>query len=116
MDLRLLRLRRDGGHVALQVGRARDRRAVPCDRPIAMLAGIGGPGQVHDALFARNLALPLVNSLRMQQGIGVDVGYGESDEMLDGPVVVKDNVLNRTSAWANTFRGRDHNTRRDLPS
>jgi methylenetetrahydrofolate reductase (NADPH) len=42
--------------------------------------------------------------------------YGESDEMLDGPVVVKDNALNRTSAWANTFLGRDHNTRSDLPS
>ena len=41
--------------------------------------------------------------------------YGESDRMLDGPVVVKDNALNRTSAWANTFLGRDHNTRRDLP-
>jgi len=42
--------------------------------------------------------------------------YGESDGMLDGPVVVKDNALNRTSAWANTFRGRDHNTRRDQPA
>jgi len=42
--------------------------------------------------------------------------YGESDEMLDGPVVVKDNGLSRTSAWANTFLGRDHNTRSDLPS
>ncbi|MBV9047470.1 MAG: methylenetetrahydrofolate reductase C-terminal domain-containing protein, partial [Solirubrobacterales bacterium] len=38
--------------------------------------------------------------------------YGESDEMLDGPVVIKDNALNRTSAWANTFLGRDHNTKR----
>jgi methylenetetrahydrofolate reductase (NADPH) len=42
--------------------------------------------------------------------------YGESDAMLDGPVVVKDNALDRTSAWANVFLGRDHNTRRDLPS
>jgi methylenetetrahydrofolate reductase (NADPH) len=42
--------------------------------------------------------------------------YGESDGMLDGPVVIKDNALNRTSAWANTFLGRDHNTRRDQPS
>jgi methylenetetrahydrofolate reductase (NADPH) len=42
--------------------------------------------------------------------------YGESDQMLDGPVVVKDNALNRTSAWANTFLARDHNTRRDEPS
>ena len=39
--------------------------------------------------------------------------YGESDSMLDGPVVVKDNKLNRTSAWANTFLGRDHNTKPD---
>jgi methylenetetrahydrofolate reductase (NADPH) len=42
--------------------------------------------------------------------------YGESDGMLEGPVVVKDNALNRTSAWANTFLGRDHNTRRDQPA
>jgi hypothetical protein len=28
--------------------------------------------------------------------------------MLDGPVVVKDNALAGTSAWANTFLGRDH--------
>jgi hypothetical protein len=33
--------------------------------------------------------------------------------MLDGPVVVKDNALARTSAWANTFLGRDHNTKDD---
>ena len=37
--------------------------------------------------------------------------YGESDDILDGPVVIKDNALRRTSAWANTFLGRDHNTR-----
>jgi methylenetetrahydrofolate reductase (NADPH) len=36
--------------------------------------------------------------------------YGEEESMLDGPVVVKDNALARTSAWANTFLGRDHNT------
>jgi|SRR5579875_304484 len=42
--------------------------------------------------------------------------YGESDRLLDGPVVVKDNALAHTSAWANTFLGRDHNTRSDLPS
>jgi methylenetetrahydrofolate reductase (NADH) len=34
--------------------------------------------------------------------------YGEEESMLDGPVVVKDNALARTSAWANTFLGRDH--------
>jgi methylenetetrahydrofolate reductase (NADPH) len=37
--------------------------------------------------------------------------YGEEEAMLDGPVVVKDNALSRTSAWANTFLGRDHNSR-----
>ena len=28
--------------------------------------------------------------------------------MLDGPVVVKDNSLAGTCAWANAFLGRDH--------
>jgi hypothetical protein len=28
--------------------------------------------------------------------------------MLDGPVVVKDNALAGTSAWANALLGRDH--------
>ena len=37
--------------------------------------------------------------------------YGEEEGMLDGPVVIKDNALVRTSAWANTFLGRDHNTK-----
>jgi methylenetetrahydrofolate reductase (NADPH) len=37
--------------------------------------------------------------------------YGEEGSMLDGPVVVKDNALARTSAWANTFLGRDHHAR-----
>jgi len=35
--------------------------------------------------------------------------YGEEESMLDGPVVVRNNALARTSAWANTFLGRDHN-------
>jgi methylenetetrahydrofolate reductase (NADPH) len=39
--------------------------------------------------------------------------YGEEESMLDGPVVVKDNALAGTSAWANTFLGRDHQTRGD---
>jgi methylenetetrahydrofolate reductase (NADH) len=39
--------------------------------------------------------------------------YGEADSMLDGPVVVKDNALRGTSAWANTFLGRDHVARRN---
>jgi methylenetetrahydrofolate reductase (NADPH) len=37
--------------------------------------------------------------------------YGEEEEMLDNPVVVKDNALAGTSAWANTFLGRDHTAR-----
>jgi methylenetetrahydrofolate reductase (NADPH) len=39
--------------------------------------------------------------------------YGEEESMLDGPVVVKDNALAHTSAWANTFLGRDHLGRAD---
>ncbi len=39
--------------------------------------------------------------------------YGEEESMLDGPVVVKDNALQGTSAWANTFLGRDHHSRPD---
>jgi methylenetetrahydrofolate reductase (NADPH) len=34
--------------------------------------------------------------------------YGEEEAMLDGPPVVKDNSLDRTSAWANALLGRDH--------
>jgi len=34
--------------------------------------------------------------------------YGEEEEMLSNPVVLKDNALAHTSAWANTFLGRDH--------
>ena len=37
--------------------------------------------------------------------------YGEEESMLDGPVVVKDNALAGTSAWANAFLGRDHNAK-----
>jgi methylenetetrahydrofolate reductase (NADPH) len=39
--------------------------------------------------------------------------YGEEESMLDGPVIVKDNALARTSAWANTFLGRDHVAREE---
>jgi methylenetetrahydrofolate reductase (NADPH) len=39
--------------------------------------------------------------------------YGEEESMLDGPVVVKDNALQGTSAWANTFLGRDHLARQE---
>jgi methylenetetrahydrofolate reductase (NADPH) len=38
--------------------------------------------------------------------------YGEERAMLDRPVVVQDNGLRRTSAWGNTFLGRDHFARR----
>ena len=41
--------------------------------------------------------------------------YGEEESMLDGPVVVKDNALDRTSAWANAFLGRDHRAREEQP-
>jgi methylenetetrahydrofolate reductase (NADPH) len=34
--------------------------------------------------------------------------YGEEDAILHRPVVVTDNALRRTSAWANTYLGRDH--------
>ena len=34
--------------------------------------------------------------------------YGEELTMLDRPPVIVDNALERTSAWANTFLGRDH--------
>jgi methylenetetrahydrofolate reductase (NADH) len=34
--------------------------------------------------------------------------HGEEESMLDGPVVVKDNALAGTSAWANAFLGRNH--------
>jgi len=37
--------------------------------------------------------------------------YGEEEEMLDNPVVVKDNALAHTSAWANALLGRDHNAK-----
>jgi methylenetetrahydrofolate reductase (NADPH) len=39
--------------------------------------------------------------------------YGEEEGMLEGPVVVKDNALAGTSAWANTFLGRDHLARQE---
>ncbi len=41
--------------------------------------------------------------------------YGEEETMLDGPAIVKDNALARTSAWANTFLGRDHNSHHRQP-
>ena len=37
--------------------------------------------------------------------------YGEEETMLDGPVVIKDGALQDTSAWLNTFLGRDHHGR-----
>jgi methylenetetrahydrofolate reductase (NADPH) len=38
--------------------------------------------------------------------------YGEEATMLEGPPVIKDNALAHTSAWANTFLGRDHHAKR----
>ena len=37
--------------------------------------------------------------------------YGEEDDMLNNPVVVKDNALARTSAWANDLLERDHHAK-----
>ena len=34
--------------------------------------------------------------------------YDEEEQMLDGPVVFRDGALKGTSAWINTFLGRDH--------
>jgi methylenetetrahydrofolate reductase (NADPH) len=42
--------------------------------------------------------------------------YGEEESMLEGPVVVNDNALRRTSAWANTFLKRDHHGRAAIPA
>lgn len=39
--------------------------------------------------------------------------FGEETSMLEGPVVIKDNSLRGTSAWANTFLGRDHHAKRE---
>ncbi|MCH7710707.1 MAG: methylenetetrahydrofolate reductase C-terminal domain-containing protein [Proteobacteria bacterium] len=35
--------------------------------------------------------------------------HGEEERMLERPVVFKNGALQGTSAWANTFLGRDHN-------
>jgi methylenetetrahydrofolate reductase (NADPH) len=35
--------------------------------------------------------------------------YGEEEDLVTGPVVIKNNALRGTSAWGNTFLGRDHN-------
>jgi methylenetetrahydrofolate reductase (NADPH) len=42
--------------------------------------------------------------------------YGEEEELVKGPVVIKNNALRGSSAWANTFLGRDHNARRETDS
>ena len=34
--------------------------------------------------------------------------YGEEEKMIDLPIICKDGALQGTSAWANTFLGRDH--------
>jgi methylenetetrahydrofolate reductase (NADPH) len=38
--------------------------------------------------------------------------YGEERTMLERPIVIQDNNLRRSSAWGNTFLGRDHYARR----
>jgi methylenetetrahydrofolate reductase (NADPH) len=38
--------------------------------------------------------------------------FGEEEKMLQRPVVFKDASLSHTSAWANTFLGRDHHAKR----
>jgi methylenetetrahydrofolate reductase (NADPH) len=39
--------------------------------------------------------------------------YGEEENMLNRPVVLRDGALKGTSAWANTFLKRDHNAKRN---
>lgn len=39
--------------------------------------------------------------------------FGEEERMLDGPAVIKNGGLQGTSAWANTYLGRDHHARHD---
>lgn len=39
--------------------------------------------------------------------------YGEHLSMLEREPVIQDNILRGTSAWANTFLGRDHNAQED---
>ena len=41
--------------------------------------------------------------------------YGEEEGLVQGPVVIKNNALRGTSAWANTFLGRDHNAKNSEP-
>ena len=38
--------------------------------------------------------------------------YGEEEEMLDRPVVYRDGSLKGTSAWGNTYLGRDHHAKK----
>jgi hypothetical protein len=39
--------------------------------------------------------------------------YGEEENMLEQPTVFKDGTLQGTSAWLNTFLGRDHGALKD---
>jgi methylenetetrahydrofolate reductase (NADPH) len=41
--------------------------------------------------------------------------FGEEAGVLDRPPTIPDNALRRTSAWANTFLGRDHLSRVTTP-
>ena len=38
--------------------------------------------------------------------------YGEEEQMLDGPAVIKNAGLKGTSAWLNTFSHKDHHGKR----
>ena len=38
--------------------------------------------------------------------------YGEAEHMLDGDALFVDGRLENTSAWANTFLGRDHSAKK----
>ena len=39
--------------------------------------------------------------------------YGEEEEMLDRPVVYRNGDLKGTSAWGNTYLGKDHHAKTD---
>lgn len=76
-------------------GRARNARTRHAwDR--SRVAGAGGVCEVYSSECICSSAYERLKA------------YGEEEAMLNGPVVVKDNALDDTSAWANMFLGRDH--------
>ena len=42
--------------------------------------------------------------------------YGQEEQMLDGPAIIKDAGLKETSAWLNTFSHKDHHGKRKGPT